>query len=542
MKEMFCFQCQETAKGTGCTLGGVCGKRPDTANKMDMLLFITRGVSIVSTALREHHVIVPKKVNAFVTDALFSTITNANFDDNALSFKIQQGFDWREQLLNLAARNQITIPPVDEVTWTGPISSYPAKAATAGVLRTFDENIRSLKETILYGLKGMAAYLEHARNLDFSDEKLDAFIQRTLSDLTTKQMYIDELLGLVLETGNHGVQSMALLDKANTSYFGHPRPTEVSLEAGKRPGILVTGHDLLDLEQLLLQSSGCGVDIYTHGEMLPAHYYPLLQQYPHLVGNYGNAWWRQKEEFEAFNGPILFTSNCLVPIPESAAYRTRVFTTNSAGFPQCTHIEPNADGDKDFRAIIEMAKQCEPPRSLEQGTITGGYAHHQLMEMIDPIVEAMNKKHIRQFVVLAGCDGRHSSRGYYTEYAQQLPKDTIILTAGCAKYRFNKLHLGDIDGIPRVLDAGQCNDSYSLVLFAIALCEKLGIKNINELPIYFNLAWYEQKAVIVLLSLLSLGVKDFQLGPTLPAFLSPKVREVLGDKFAMKAPEIAVSH
>lgn len=537
---MFCFQCQETSKGTGCQFGGVCGKRPETASKMDMLLFITRGVSVVSTALRDHHVIVPKEVDAFVTDALFSTITNANFDDNAFLFKIQQGFGWREQLLCLAARNQVTIPPVEEAIWRGPISSYPEKAHTVGVLRTQDEDIRSLKETITYGLKGMAAYLEHARNLDYYDEKLDAFIQRTLSDLTTQQMYIDELLGLVLETGNRGVQAMALLDKANTSNYGNPRATKVSIEVGTCPGILVTGHDLFDLEQLLLQSTGRCVDIYTHGEMLPAHYYPLLQQYPNLKGNYGNAWWRQKEEFEAFNGPILFTSNCLVPIPETAAYRSRVFTTNSAGFPNCKHISPDCNGIKDFRPIIEMAKHCAPPQALEHGSITGGYAHDQLSQLIDPIIDALNKGHIKKFVVLAGCDGRHSSRGYYTEYAEQLPHDTIILTAGCAKYRFNKLDLGEIDGIPRVLDAGQCNDSYSLVLFAIALCEKLGLKSINDLPIYFNLAWYEQKAVIVLLALLSLGVKDFQLGPTLPAFLSPKVREVLGQKFAMKAPEIAV--
>ena len=531
--QMFCYQCQETAKGTGCTIAGVCGKKSYIAARLDLLLFVTRGISIMTTVLRENQIQIPKRVNAYVTDALFTTITNVNFNDEALLFKIQQGFGWRERLLDLAGRNKLKVPCVDEITWAGPISCYPYKALTVGVLRTSDEDIRSLKETITYGLKGMAAYLEHARNLGLSDESLDAFIQRTLSDLTIKRLSMEELLGMVLETGERGVQAMALLDKANTSTYGDPRATKVSVEVGTRPGILVTGHDLRDLEMLLQQSSDSGIDIYTHGEMLPAHYYPHLQQYPHLKGNYGNAWWQQKEEFAAFNGPILFTSNCLVPIPENAPYHTKAFTTNSVGFPGCQHIETSSDGKKDFKPIIKMAKHCAPPRALEHGTLTGGYAHHQLTLLLEPIIEAIKNGHIKSFVVMGGCDGRHSTRNYYTELAQQLPNDSIVLTAGCAKYRYNKLNLGEIDGIPRVLDAGQCNDSYSLVLFALMLRDKLGVKSVNDLPLHFNIAWYEQKAVIVLLALLSLGIKGIKIGPTLPGFLSQNVRAILAEKFAL---------
>lgn len=531
--QMFCFQCQETAKGTGCTIAGVCGKKSYISARLDLLLFATRGISVVTTALREQHIQVPKRVNAYITDALFTTITNVNFDDESLLFKIQQGFGWRERMLDLAGRNNVLIPPVDEITWSGPISSYPYKALSIGVLRTTDEDIRSLKETITYGLKGMAAYLEHARNLDTYDESLDAFIQRALSDLTVKQLSMEELLGLVLETGERGVQAMALLDKANTSTYGDPQVTKVSVDVESRPGILVTGHDLRDLEMLLQQSVDSGVDIYTHGEMLPAHYYPHLKKHPHLKGNYGNAWWKQKEEFSAFNGPILFTSNCLVPIAENAPYRTRSFTTNSVGFAGCKHIDADATGKKDFTPIIEMAKTCAPPRALEHGTLIGGYAHHQLNQLMDLIVNSIKKGHIKRFVVMGGCDGRHATRSYYTEFAQNIPHDTIILTAGCAKYRYNKLNLGEIDGIPRVLDAGQCNDNYSLVLFALMLRDKLGVKSVNDLPLDFNIAWYEQKAVIVLLSLLSLGIKGIKIGPTLPGFLSPNVRKILAEKFAL---------
>lgn len=531
--QMFCFQCQETAKGTGCTIAGVCGKKSNTAARLDLLLFVTRGISVLSTALREREVPVPKRVNAFVADALFATITNVNFDDEALLLKIQQGFALRNKLLELATSHDVRIPAVDEVTWNGSLTAYPTKAEKVGVLRTSDEDVRSLKETITYGLKGMAAYLEHARNLGFLDETLDAFIQRALSDIVTKQLSLLDLLGLVLETGEHGVKAMALLDKANVSTYGNPQATEVPLGVGTRPGILVTGHDLRDLEMLLEQTKGCGVDVYTHGEMLPAHYYPHFRKYPHLKGHYGNAWWQQKEEFAAFNGPILFTSNCLVPIPDTAPYRTRAFTTNSVGFPGCPHIAADEKGQKDFKTLIEAAKHCKPPRALESGTLKGGYAHHQLDSLLDPIVLAVKSGHIRSFVIMAGCDGRHPTRNYYTEFALRLPKDCVILTAGCAKYRYNKLDLGEIDSIPRVLDAGQCNDCYSIVLFATMLRDRLGVKHINDLPIIFNIAWYEQKAAIVLLALLSLGFKNVRVGPTLPAFLSPNVRAILAEKFGL---------
>lgn len=532
-KKMFCFQCQETAMGTGCTVRGVCGKKATTAVKMDMLLFATRGISVVNTALRDADVKIPSEVNHFVTDALFTTITNANFDDDAILLKIQKGFEIRMKMLDLARQNGVNVPAVDEVTWLGPTVAYEMKANHVGVLRNADVDIRSLKELITYGLKGIAAYVEHARNLGFEDPTLDCFIQRALSDITAKRLSVDELLGLVLATGENGVNAMALLDKANTTAFGHPEATIVETGVGRRPGILVTGHDLCDLEMLLKQTVNEGVDVYTHGEMLPAHYYPMLNKYYHLKGNYGSSWWHQREEFETFNGPILFTTNCLVPPTENAGYRHRIFTTNSAGFPGCQHILANKSGYKDFSAIIETAKTCEPPTKISGGSLLGGFAHHQMSLLAEDIMKAIQDGRIRKFYVMAGCDGRMRSREYYTEFAKALPHDTVILTAGCAKYRYNSLGLGDIDGIPRVLDAGQCNDSYSLVLTAITLRDMLGLKDVNELPIVYNIAWYEQKAVIVLLALLSLNVRNIHLGPTLPAFLSPNVLKVLVDKFGV---------
>lgn len=450
-----------------------------------------------------------------------------------ITLKIQHGYAWRRRLLDTARQNVVFVPPVEEVTWDGPIDEFTAKAQHIGVMRHSDEDFRSLKELITYGLKGMAAYLEHARNLGKSQESLDAFIQRTLSDITVKQLSTEELTALVLETGKYGLQALALLDKANTERYGQPESTVVNLGIGTRPGILVTGHDLHDLEMLLQQSADSGIDIYTHGEMLPAHYYPLLKRYSHLRGNYGGAWWRQREEFSQFNGPILFTSNCIVPIPEGANYKERVFTTNSAGFPGCRHIATDINGTKDFSPIIEMAQKCMPPKALESGTLIGGFSHDQMSRLSAQLLTALRRGEIKRFVVMGGCDGRMSSRNYYTEFAQQLPSDCVILTAGCAKYRYNKLGLGDINGIPRVLDAGQCNDTYSLIKTAMMLKELVGANDVNDLPIVYNIAWYEQKAVIVLLALLSLGIKDIHLGPTLPAFLSPNVLRILTERFNM---------
>lgn len=531
--QMFCFQCQETAKGTGCVHGGVCGKSPGLAARMDLLLFITRGVSVVSTALREKNISIPEEVNTFVADALFTTITNANFNEPLIALKIQHGFGWRRRLIETARKRYIFVPPVDEVTWDGPADDFPAKAQRIGVLRHSNEDVRSLKELITYGLKGMAAYVEHARNLGKSQESLDAFIQRALSDITTKALSTNELIALVLETGDHGLQAMALLDLANTERYGNPESTVVNLGVGQRPGILVTGHDLHDLEMLLKQSINSGVDIYTHGEMLPAHYYPLLKKYPHLRGNYGGSWWHQREEFASFNGPILVTSNCIVPIPEKATYRKRVFTTNSAGYPGCPHINADSNGNKDFGMIIEMAQKCQPPQAIECGTLIGGFGHHQMSKLSAQLLTALRRGDIKKIVVMGGCDGRMPSRKYYTEFAQKLPKDCIILTAGCAKYRYNKLNLGDINGIPRVLDAGQCNDTYSLIKTAMMLQDDVWANDLNDLPIVYNIAWYEQKAVIVLLAMLSLGIRNIHLGPTLPAFLSPNVLKVLEDKFGL---------
>lgn len=530
---MFCFQCQETAKGQGCILKGVCGKDASTARAMDLLLFVVRGVCVATDQLNRMVVPVPEEVNGFVVDALFSTITNANFDDESILKRIDKGFILREQLKKLAAENGVALPSVDEVEWTGNRADYDCKAAEVGILREKDEDIRSLKELIIYGLKGMAAYLEHAVRLGYDDEHIHLFIHQAIADITVKELSVEELVALVLKTGEVGVQTMALLDKANTSRYGNPEITSVNIGVRNRPGILISGHDLHDLEELLKQTEGTGIDVYTHGEMLPAHYYPAFKKYAHFAGNYGNAWWKQREEFTSFNGPILFTTNCIVPPLSNATYKERMFTMNSTGYPGCKHIEADADGHKDYSELIEMARHCEAPVEIERGEIIGGFAHNQVLQLADKVVEAVKTGAIRKFIVMAGCDGRMRGREYYTEFAKALPKDTVILTAGCAKYRYNKLALGDINGIPRVLDAGQCNDSYSLAVIALKLKEVFELRDVNDLPIAYNIAWYEQKAVIVLLALLSLGVKHIHLGPTLPAFLSPNVAKVLVENFGI---------
>ena len=530
---MFCFQCQETAKGTGCILKGVCGKNATTARYMDLLLFVVRGISVVADQLRENNVPVARKVDSFVVDALFCTITNANFDDESIVRRIDDGLQMRDSLKAQAVARGVSLPAVDELEWTGTREAYDDKAATVGVLREKDEDLRSLKELIVYGLKGMAAYLEHAMRLGHDDESIHRFMQHTLAQTATGNLSAAEWTALALKTGEVGVQTMALLDRANTTAYGHPEMTSVDIGVRHRPGILISGHDLHDLEELLEQTRDTGIDIYTHGEMLPAHYYPAFKKYPHFAGNYGNAWWKQREEFASFNGPILFTTNCIVPPLHNAEYKSRMFTTNATGFPGCKHIGNGADGHKDYSEIIEMAKTCQPPTEIEHGTIVGGFAHNQVLQLADKVVEAVKSGAIRKFIVMAGCDGRMRGRDYYTAFAESLPKDTVILTAGCAKYRYNKLPLGDINGIPRVLDAGQCNDSYSLAVIALKLKEVFGLQDLNELPIVYNIAWYEQKAVIVLLALLSLGVKDIHLGPTLPAFLSPNVAKVLVENFGI---------
>ena len=530
---MFCFQCQETAKGFGCTLKGVCGKNATTARAMDLLLFVVRGISVAADRLHHHALPVEKEVDHFIVDSLFCTITNANFDDESILKRIDQGLAIRDALKQRAAAEGISLPEADELSWIGTREEYDAKAATVGILRKKDEDQRSLKELVVYGLKGMAAYLEHAMRLEYNDESIHRFIQSTIASMTTESLSADELTALVLKTGETGVQTMALLDKANTSRYGHPEITRVNIGAGTRPGILISGHDLHDLEELLEQTQGSGVDVYTHGEMLPAHYYPAFKKYAHFAGNYGNAWWKQREEFTAFNGPILFTTNCIVPPLPNATYKERMFTTNSTGYPGCKHIPADENGHKDYAEIIEAAKTCAAPTEIERGEIIGGFAHNQVLQLADKVVEAVKSGAIRKFIVMAGCDGRMRGRDYYTTFAEKLPQDTVILTAGCAKYRYNKLALGDINGIPRVLDAGQCNDSYSLVVIALRLKEVFGLHDINELPIVYNIAWYEQKAVIVLLALLSLGVKEIHLGPTLPAFLSPHVAKVLVENFGI---------
>ena len=530
---MFCFQCQETAKGTGCTIQGVCGKKAETSRWQDLLLGVARGVATISDALRSAGIKTNQEVGDYIVDALFATITNANFDDQAILNKVDNGVRIKRELLALAKENNVELPNYQEVNWGGEKADYEAEGDREGVLRTENEDLRSLKELTVLGLKGMAAYYEHAARLNERNEEIIAFIEKALAIVSNPEADMDTLLATVMETGKFGVDAMALLDKANTQAYGNPELTKVNIGTGSRPGILISGHDLKDIEQLLEQTEGTGVDVYTHGEMLPAHYYPQLKKYKHLVGNYGNAWWKQKEEFETFNGPIVFTTNCIVPPSPKASYKDRVFTTNATGFPGWKHILADENGHKDFSEVIEIAKTCEAPTAIEQGEIIGGFAHAQVFALADQVVEAVKSGAIRKFVVMSGCDGRMKSRDYYTEFAAQLPKDTVILTSGCAKFKYNKLNLGDINGIPRVLDAGQCNDSYSWAVVALKLKEIFGANDINDLPIEFNIAWYEQKAVIVLLALLYLGIKNIHIGPTLPAFVSPNVLNVLVENFGL---------
>ncbi|HOW23496.1 MAG TPA: hydroxylamine reductase [Sedimentibacter sp.] len=527
---MFCYQCQEAAGNKGCTRGGVCGKKPETARLQDLLIYASKGLSEVTTKLRNEGKEIPADIDYLITLNLFTTITNANFDNDVFCDKIEMTLKVKSDLIyQLTDKEGLS----KAALWTADRSEFEEKAKSpeVGILSTANEDIRSLRELITYGLKGLAAYMKHANVLGFDDKEINIFMQSTLAKLLDDSLTVDELVALTLETGKYGVSGMALLDKANTSTYGNPQITKVNIGVGKNPGILVSGHDLGDLEQLLKQTEGTGVDVYTHSEMLPAHYYPHLKKYKHLVGNYGNAWWKQKEEFEAFNGPILLTTNCLVPPKDT--YKDRLFTTGSAGYPGCRHIPGAAGSEKDFSEIIELAKKCQPPKEIETGEIVGGFAHEQVFALADKVVEAVKSGAIKKFFVMAGCDGRAKARDYYTEFAKALPKDTVILTAGCAKYRYNKLDLGDIGGIPRVLDAGQCNDSYSLALIALKLKEVFELNDINELPLAFNIAWYEQKAVIVLLALLYLGVKNIHLGPTLPAFLSTNVAKVLVEKFGI---------
>ena len=525
--KMFCFQCQETAGCKGCTVMGVCGKTPEVAGMQDLLIYVTKGLSAVTSRLRAEGQEVAREVNHLVTGNLFVTITNANFDGEAIKGRLEETLQVKAELLEkLADRDKLP----EAALWTAGTTDLAAKAKTVGILAESNEDIRSLKELITYGLKGLAAYLHHANVLGQEDESLDAFQQETLAALLDKELDGEALTALALKTGEWGVKGMALLDKANTSAYGNPEITKVELGVRNKPGILISGHDLRDLEMLLEQTEGTGVEVYTHGEMLPAHYYPKFKKYRHFAGNYGNAWWKQKEEFEAFNGPILMTTNCIVPPKDS--YKARLFTTGAVGFPGCVHIEEK-QGRKDFATLIELARQCQPPKELEQGQIVGGFAHEQVFALADKVVEAVKSGAVKKFVVMAGCDGRMKSRSYYEDFAKALPQDTIILTAGCAKYKYIKLNLGEIGGIPRVLDAGQCNDSYSLALIALKLKEAFGLADINELPIAYNISWYEQKAVIVLLALLHLGVKNIHLGPTLPAFLSPNVAKVLVENFGI---------
>ena len=526
--KMFCYQCQETAGCTGCTMAGVCGKKPDVAAMQDLLVYVTKGLSAVTTALRRQGEEIASEINHRITLNLFITITNANFDKDAIVACIRETLDIKQELLDRVAQPEL-LP--EAACWTADEAEFAAKAVTVGVLSTQDEDIRSLRELITYGLKGLAAYSKHANALLRDDGEVDAFLQCALAATLDDSLSVDALVALAMETGKYGVQGMVLLDKANTETYGNPEITRVNIGVGTRPGILVSGHDLRDLEMLLEQTVGTGVDVYTHSEMLPAHYYPAFKKYPHFVGNYGNAWWKQKEEFASFNGPILMTTNCIVP--PAASYQDRIYTTGAAGYPGCKHIPGGVGEHKDFSALIEHAKRCAPPQEIERGEIVGGFAHAQVLALADQIVEAVKSGAVRKFVVMAGCDGRAKSRNYYTDFAKALPRDAVILTAGCAKYKYNKLNLGDIGGIPRVLDAGQCNDSYSLAVIALKLKEVFGLEDINDLPIVYNIAWYEQKAVIVLLSLLYLGVKNIHLGPTLPAFLSPNVAKVLVENFGI---------
>ena len=527
-QKMFCYQCQETAGCKGCTVVGVCGKQPDVAAMQDLLVWVTKGISAVTTRLREEGRAVADEVNHLVTENLFTTITNANFDKAAIEKRIEKTLEMKMALWEQLERRD-NLP--EAAGWTGEPSEFIKKASEAGVLIGQNEDIISLRSLITYGLKGLSAYTRHANVLLQEDREADAFLQRALAATLDDGLSVDDLIHLTLETGEYGVRGMALLDRANTETYGNPEITTVDIGVGSNPGILVSGHDLRDMEMLLEQTQGTGVDVYTHSEMLPAQYYPAFKKYPNFKGNYGNAWWRQKEEFEMFNGPILMTTNCIVPPKDS--YKDRLYTTGAAGYPGCTYINGGIGGKKDFSVIIQHAKRCEPPTGIEQGQIVGGFAHAQVLALADKVVDAVKSGKIRKFVVMAGCDGRAKSRTYYTDFAKVLPEDTVILTAGCAKYRYNKLNLGDIEGIPRVLDAGQCNDSYSLALIAMKLQEIFGLDDINDLPIIYNIAWYEQKAVIVLLALLSLGIKNIHLGPTLPAFLSPNVVNVLVEKFGI---------
>ena len=531
--KMFCFQCQETAKGTGCTIQGVCGKKADTSRWQDLLLSVVRGIGTIADSLRQAGVKTGQEVGDYIVDSLFVTITNANFDDQAILNKVDKGVQMKRELLDLAVKNNVSLPDYQEVKWGGEKSDYEAEGNRESILRNENEDLRSLKELTVLGLKGMAAYYEHASRLDQRNEEIVTFMEKALATISNPAADMDTLLAIVLETGKFGVDTMALLDKANTQAYGNPELTKVNIGTGSRPGILISGHDLKDIQMLLEQTEGTGIDVYTHSEMLPAHYYPELKKYKHLVGNYGNAWWKQKEEFETFNGPIVFTTNCIVPPTPKASYKDRVFTTNASGFPGWKHIEADENGHKDFSEVIELAKTCKAPTAIEQGEIVGGFAHAQVFALADKVVEAVKSGAIRKFIVMSGCDGRMKSRDYYTEFAAQLPKDTVILTSGCAKYKYNKLNLGDINGIPRVLDAGQCNDSYSWAVVALKLKEIFGANDINDLPIEFNIAWYEQKAVIVLLALLSLGIKNIHIGPTLPGFVSPNVLKVLIDNFGL---------
>jgi hydroxylamine reductase len=529
---MFCYQCQETAQGTGCTLKGVCGKTSEVANLEDLLLYVTRGVAVYNKLLRQQQK-ASTQADKYIYDSLFVTITNANFDAADIRRRIGEGLRLKR---TLAAQLPAAAPLPEECLWEGAPKDFDEKAAQVGVLRSpdEDEDVRSLKEMVHYGIKGMAAYVEHAANLGYRSDELLAFMQDALAELTRDDIGVPELMELTMATGRYGVKAMELLDRANTESYGNPEISEVSLGVRSNPGILISGHDLKDIEELLEQTEGTGVDVYTHGEMLPAHYYPKLKKYKHLVGNYGNAWWQQKEEFETFNGPILFTSNCIVPPRVNASYTDRIYVTGACGLEGAHHIADREDGKtKDFSRLIAHAKRCAPPEAIESGSLVGGFAHAQVIALADKVVDAVKSGAIRKFFVLAGCDGRMKSREYYTELAKKLPKDCVILTAGCAKFRYNKLALGDINGIPRVLDAGQCNDSYSLAVIALTLKDVFGLDDINSLPIVYDIAWYEQKAVIVLLALLALGVKNIHLGPTLPGFLSPNVKNVLVEQFGI---------
>ena len=530
---MLCFQCQETAHNTGCALKGVCGKRPETARLQDLILYVVEGVSLAESLLRKQGETIEQAVYDFNTDALFSTITNANFDDESLADRIEKGLALRDSLKARLAALNVVLPSLDQLHWQASRADYDAKASTIGVAQWQNEDRRALIGLIVYGVKGLAAYVEHAERLGFYEREINEFICDALVAIAKDELDLNELVALTMRTGEFGVKGMALLDRANTARYGNPEATNVSIEPRNNPGILITGHDLKDLEMLLEQTQGTGVDVYTHGEMLPAHAYPQFKKYDHFVGNYGNAWWQQRKEFASFNGPILFTTNCIVPPLSDAPYNDKTYTSNATGFPGWKHIPTNPDGTKDFSAIIAQAKSCAAPLPIEQGNLMCGFAHHQVLSLADKVVEAVKNGSIRKFVVMSGCDGRHPSRQYYTDFANALPKDTVILTSGCAKYRYNKLPLGDINGIPRLLDAGQCNDSYSLALIALKLKEVFGLEDINELPIVYNIAWYEQKAIIVLLGLLYLGVKNIHVGPTLPGFLSPNVTKVLVENFGL---------